>query len=156
MKQLLLPALGIIAPLLLVAWLVAELVCERSFVGTLASKHDEVNYYHDERETDIETDAEGRVSVTTSGTDETVATRRYLLTFSVDGRTRMITAGAQSARVPYVRADHMALQRLNASAVEPALYTHCTLQRQYLVKVRGWLLDGRLVEITDLATIAAE
>lgn len=147
----------VLAVALLTAWLIAEFVCTRSFVGTLVGKHDEVYYQHDERETSVSTDDDGHVSVSTSGDDETIAVRTYILTFFVEDRKmRPVKVGTQRARVPYVRADAMALQKLNAEAVEPAFYTHGQLRRQYLVKVRGWLMDGTVAEMIDLATMNTE
>lgn len=142
---------------LLAAWLIAEFVCTRSFVGTLVGKHDEVSYQHDERETTVSTDSDGDVSVSTSGDNETIAIRTYILTFFVEDRKmRPVKVGTQRARVPYVRADAMALQKLNAEAVEPAFYTHGQLRRQYLVKVSGWLIDGTVTEMIDIATMNTE
>jgi len=152
--------LGIGALVLLVGavitWLIMEFVCTRSFVGALVGKHEVISYSHDERETTVSTDADGNTHVSTDGEDRTDAHRRYVLTFFVDHKMREVTAGTESARVPYVRADHLALQRLNANRREPTWYTHGQLQHQYLVQVRGWLFDGTVLEMTDIATIPTE
>lgn len=145
----------------IIAGIVMEISGRRTFVGALIQKRTDVTFSHDERETIVTVDGDGEVCVITDGTDETIATRRYVLTFATDDgeggvQQREIVAGSQSARVPLVRADQLALQRLNETAVEPGEYTHARIQRSYLVSVRGWLFDGRLLEITDLATINTE
>lgn len=140
----------------LVAWLIAEFACTRSFVGALVSKTTTVWYSYDEERTTVHTDDDGHTTVSRDGDDETVAHERYVLTFYVDGRMREVSAGTRSAKVPYVRADALALRRLRETTSEPPVYTHASVKRQYLVKVSGWLIDGTVKELVDLATIKAE
>lgn len=147
---------GVIGALCLITWVILEFACTRSFVGALVGKHDEVSYTHDERRTHTETDKDGHTRTWHTGSDRTTAYRRYVLTFFVEHRMREVTAGTTSAQVPYVRADHLALQALNTNSVEPAYYTHGKFQRQYLVVMRGWLFDGEIVEMTDMEVIKAE
>lgn len=146
----------IVAGVLLVAWLIAEFVCTRSFVGSLVGKNTVVWFSHDEERTVVNTDSEGHTSVSREGDDETVAHERYVLTFYVDGKMREVPAGSCSARVPYVRADDLAMKRLRETTSEPPVYTYAVVRRQYLVKVRGWMVDGTVKELVDLATIKAE
>lgn len=152
--------LGLSAVVLLVVmvigWLIAEFVCTRNFIGVLVSKDTPIRYSYDEERTVVNTDKDGKVTVTTKGDDETIAHQRWVMGFYVDGSIREVSAGSYSARVPYARAPEMALRRLREGAVEPPLYTHAQFNRTYLVKVRGWLLDGTVVETTDMATIKAE
>jgi hypothetical protein len=146
----------IVVCLALLGWLIAEFACTRSFVGTLVSRDATVSYDHDERRMVIKEDKDGDRHVSYRGSDRTTARRVYRLTFYAEGQMREIKAGSYSASVPYVRSDMLALQKLNEACVEPTFYTHGKLQQQYVVKVRGWLLDGSIVEMTDLATIKAE
>lgn len=140
----------------LLGWMIAEFACTRSFVGTLVSRDATISYDHDERRMVIKEDKDGDRHVSYQGSDRTTAHRVYRLTFYAEGQMREIKAGSYSDSVPYVRADTLALQKLDEESVEPAFYTHGKLQQQYVVKVRGWLLDGSIVEMTDLATIKAE
>jgi hypothetical protein len=133
-----------------------EFACTRSFVGALVGRNAEVSYSHDERREHTKTDKDGHTHTSHSGSDRTTAYRTYTLTFYVEGKMREVTVGRTSASVPYVRADMAALQALNANTTEPAFYTYGQLQRQYLVKVKGWLFDGSVTEMTDLATIKTE
>lgn len=128
----------------------------RSFVGVLVGKHDEVSYSHDERREHTEKDKDGHTRTWHTGSDRTRATRRYVLTFFVEHEMKEVTAGTTSAQVPFVRADHLALQLLNANGVEPGFYTHGKLQRSYLVTTRGWLFGWEVLEMTDIETIKAE
>lgn len=61
-----------------------------------------------------------------------------------------------SEYVKRVNADSEALQKLMASHIEPALYTHARPEVTYLVTVSGWLLDGSLVDAVDVNTLPAE
>lgn len=141
---------------LLITWVIMEFVCTRSFTGELVGKNADVSYSHDERRMVISEDKDGHRSTSYRGTDRTTAYRTYNLVFFVEGQMREVSAGKNSASVPYVRSDTMALHKLDSESTEPAFYTHGQLNHQYLVKVRGWLFDGRIVEMTDLITIKAE
>lgn len=145
-----------IAVTLAVAWGIAEIVCTRTFIGTLVSKEAPITFTHDERRLVTHTDGEGHVSISHKGNDETIAHKRYLLAFYADGEMRQITAGTARGCVPYVRAEAAALQALAANDVEPAHYTHTKTNVEYLVTVSGWLLDGSIEEITPMSAIKAE
>jgi hypothetical protein len=141
-----------LALVLAASWLVAEFVCTRTFIGTLVSKETPISFTHDSERTYY--DDKGNRH--TSGDDETIAYKKYLLTFYAEGEMREITAGTSRGCVPYVRADAAALQALAANDVEPAHYTHTKMNTEYLVKVSGWLLDGSIEEITPMSAIKAE
>lgn len=151
-------SVAILLVVLLIAWAIVEFTSTRTFQGRLSSKHPEVYYTHDEETTSIHTDAEGNVSITTSGSDETVAHISYKLNFydMNTGKLRSVSAGHFSARVPYIRADAMAYQRLMANHSEPAHYTYTRVNEEYLVDVRGWLLDGAVKDITLLKLVPKE
>lgn len=145
-----------LALVLAASWLVAEFVCTRTFIGTLVSKDCPVSFTYDSERVVMETDGEGHVSTSIEGDDETIAYKKYLLTFYAEGEMREITAGTSRGRVPYVRADAAALQALAANDVEPAHYTYTKMNVEYLVTVSGWLLDGSIEEITPMSAIKAE
>jgi hypothetical protein len=149
---------GVLLVVLLIVWLIVEYNSTRTFMGRLSSKFPEVHYTHDEETTVIRTDAEGNTSISTSGSDETVAHIRYMLNFydMNTGKLRSVSAGNFSARVPYVRADAMAYQRLMANHSEPAHYTYTKVNEEYLIDVRGWLLDGAVKDITLLKLVPKE
>lgn len=155
-KSIILFTSAVLVGVALIAWSIAEFVCTRSFVGTLVGKNTSVWYSYDEERTVVRTDSKGNVTIETEGDDETVAHQSYVLTFYVEGRMREVSAGTRRARVPYVRAAAVALKRLQDTTSEPPIYTHAQTTRQYVVKVSGWLLDGTVKELEDLATIKAE
>jgi hypothetical protein len=144
--------LAILVAVLVASWLVAEFVCTRTFIGTLVSKETPIYFTYDEERLTVDSDGD----VSTTGDDETIAYKKYLLTFYADGEMREITAGTSRGRVPYVRADAAALQALAANDVEPAHYTYTKMNVEYLVTVSGWLLDGSIEEITPMSAIKAE
>jgi hypothetical protein len=128
---------GVLLIAALIAWVVAEFAVTKSFVGALVSKGISVSYSRDYED------------------DETTATKRYELTFYVDGNMKTVLVEKQRAtRIGWSEA--AALQKLEANNSEPAEFTHAKVQRQYVVKTRGWIIDDTVIEITDLATIKAE
>ena len=137
----------ILVGVLLVAWMIAEFACTRSFVGTLSFKETEVSYSHERRR--LGEDG-------WEGEDKTTARIDYKLTFYSEGKLRPITVDYFSESVKRVNADSEALQKLMASHVEPALYTHTQTELTYLVTVSGWLLDGKLIDAVNINTIRAE
>jgi hypothetical protein len=50
----------------------------------------------------------------------------------------------------------LALAALAANDVEPPHYTHAKLNTEYLVKVSGWLIDGRIEDITPMVSVRVE
>lgn len=138
--------------LLLISWAIAEFCSTRTFVGTLVSKETPITFTYDEERLTI--DDKGHVS--TTGDDETIAHKRYLLTFYCEGEMRTVTAGGSRGRTPYVRREDLALAALAANDVEPPTYTHSKLNVEYIVKVSGWLLDGTVEEVTPLSAVRLE
>jgi len=155
-KELVPGILLVIVLVLGIGWMIAEFACTRTFVGTVVSKDSTITFSHDERETHIRTDKEGNVKVTHSGTDETIAYKKYIVTFYCEGKMREITTGTSRGRVPYVRADAAALQALAMNDTEPPHYTYAKMNTEYLVKVSGWLLDGSIEDMTPMSSIKAE
>lgn len=152
-----LPAiLLVIGVLLVITWVIAEFCCTRTFIGTLVSKETPITFTYDEERLTVETDSEGNTSVETTGDDETIAYKRYLLTFYADGEMREITAGTSRGRVPYVHADAAALQALAANDVEPPTYTYAKMNVEYMVTVSGWLLDGTVEDVTPMSAVRVE
>lgn len=149
---------GILVGVLLIVWLIVEFNSTRTFMGRLSSKFPEVHYTHDEERTTMHTDGDGITTFSTSGSDETVAHINYKLNFydMNTGKLRSVSAGSYSARVPYIRADAMAYQRLMANHSEPAHYTYTKVNEEYLIDVRGWLLDGAVKDITLLKLVPKE
>jgi len=137
----------VLVVVLTVAWLIAEFVCTRSFIGTLSFKETEVSYSHERRR--LGEDG-------WEGEDETTARIDYKLTFYSEGKLRPVSVDYFSESVKRVNADSEALQKLMASHVEPALYTHTQTELTYLVTVSGWLLDGKLIDAVNINTIRAE
>lgn len=138
--------------LLVISWAVAEFCCTRTFVGTLVSKEAPITFSYDEERTYY--DDKGNRH--TSGDDETIAHKKYLLTFYADGEMRTVTAGGSRGRTPRVRREDLALAALAANDVEPPTYTHSRLNVEYVVKVSGWLLDGTVEEVTPLSAVRLE
>lgn len=148
-------AIGLVV-VLVIAWGIAEFACTRTFIGTLNSKHASVTYTYDQERMCVDVDEDGDTHVTTKGDDETVAHKKYILTFFSDGEMREVTAGNFRARVPYVRREDLALAALNNSHAEPGFYTHAKTNTEYLVTVSGWLLDGTVEDLTPMDSIKAE
>lgn len=139
-----------------IAWVIAEFACSKSFVGVLVSKNIELYYTHERRETDVSVDADGSVSIDTSGEDKTTATKRYSLMFYVEGKIREITVASLSASVPYIKREDLALAALNERHTAPVEYTSATVRTEYLVKTAGWMFYGKLREITPMSSIKTE
>ncbi len=139
-----------------IGWIVAEFTCSRTFVGTLVSRETTITFSYDEERTTIKTDGNGMPHTSTTGDDETIAYKKYLLTFYADGEMRTVTAGTSRGYTPHVRREDLALAALAANDVEPPIYTYAKLETQYLVQVSGWLIDGTVRDITPLETIKAE
>lgn len=146
------PVLLVLVVVLLVIWMIMEFACSRTFVGTLVSKETPISFSYDEEE--VTYDDKGRRH--TSGDDETIAYKKYLLTFYCDGKMREVTAGSSRGRTPNVRRNDLALAALYQNDVEPPHYTYSKMNTEYLVKVSGWLLDGTVEDLTPLASIKAE
>ena len=137
---------------LVIAWAIAEFCCTRTFVGTLVSKEAPISFSYDEERSYY--DDKGKRH--TSGDDETIAHKKYLLTFYADGEMRTVTAGSSRGRTPRVRREDLALAALAANDVEPVHYTHGKLNVEYIVKVSGWLLDGTVEDMTPMSAVKVE
>jgi len=140
-------AIGLVV-VLAIAWVIAEFACTRSFVGRLSSKHTEVDYKDNRKHPDGEGGFHGENS--------TVAYIDYKLLFYVEGSLRPVSAGKFSAKINRRHAEEEAYDRLMSEHVEPALYTHTQKELTYLVTVKGWLLDGTLVDAVNVDTLPAE
>jgi len=137
-----LPVIGLIVAVgVLIWWGIMEATHERYFYGNLMSKRTDVWYSHDTEHTVVHTDADGYTSFSTSGSDETIAHIKYVLTFDDHGSSRELSADSFSARVPYVYADEMAFDKLMRSHIEPPVYTFAKIGEEYSLTVRGWLID---------------
>ena len=137
----------VLVGVLLVAWMIAEFACTRSFVGTLSFKETEVSYSHERRR--LGEDG-------WEGEDKTTARIDYKLTFYSEGKLRPVSVDYFTKSVKRVNADSEALQKLMENHVEPGLYTHTQTELTYIVTVRGWLLDGMLVDAVNIDTVPAE
>lgn len=145
-----------LAVVLLIAWAVVEFTGTRSFMGRLHSKHADTWYTHDQRRLTTKVDSEGQTTTEWVGSDETTANIKYVLDFYSDGKTRSVSAGSFSARIGLLHAEQMAMQRLMAAHQVPAHYTYTQVGQEYLVDVRGWLIDGAIRDITLLSLVPGE
>jgi hypothetical protein len=137
---------------LFIGWIIAEFCCTRTFVGTLVSREAPITFTYDEERLSINSEGE----LETSGDDETIAYKRYLLTFYADGDMRTVTAGTSRGRTPRVRREDLALAALAANDVEPPIYTYGKVNVEYIVKVSGWLLDGTVEDMTPMSSVKVE
>ncbi len=139
-----------------ITWAIMEFACSRTFVGTLVSREAPITFTYDEERVTVTTDDEGETHISTTGDDETIAYKKYLLTFYANGEMRTVTAGSSRGRSPHVHREDLALAALAANDVEPPHYTYAKMNAEYLVKVSGWLLDGTVEDLTLLDSIKAE
>jgi hypothetical protein len=135
-----------------IAWIIAEFCCTRTFVGTLVSREAPITFTYDEERLSV--DSDGKLE--TSGDDETIAYKRYLLTFYANGEMRTVTAGTSRGYTPHVKREDLALAALAANDVEPPLYTYGKVNVEYIVKVSGWLLDGTVEDMTPMSSVKVE
>ena len=142
--------------LLAIAFVSVESCSTHTYVGTLVGKDAPVSITHDERETEIETDEDGNMSIRTTGEDATTAHIVYNLTFDVEGKLREIPVERFSSKVMVKYADQLALNSLWSSHSPPPFYVHSKINREYVVKVCGWLGDWGVLDLTDMATMKAE
>ena len=139
-----------------IAWIIAEFACSRTFVGTLVSREAPITFTYDQERLTVETDDKGNTHISTTGDDETIAYKKYLLTFYADGEMRTVIAGTARGRTPRVRREDLALAALAANDVEPPIYTHAKMNTEYIVKVSGWLIDGTVEDITPMSNVKVE
>lgn len=116
------------------------------------SREAPISFTYDEERISINSKGE----LTTSGDDETIAYKRYLLTFYANGEMRTVTAGTSRGRTPRVRRGDLALAALAANDVEPPHYTYGKVETEYLVKVSGWLIDGTVEDMTPVSSVKVE
>jgi hypothetical protein len=137
---------GVTLIVMIIGFIAAECLCTRTFDGTLVSKDTAISMSYDEERTYY--DAKGNRH--TSGSDETIATKTYTLTFYSNGQMRTVKAGESRGRVPYVHSDAAALAALALNDVPPPFYIHPKMKVAYAVKVSGWLIDGKVVDMDVL------
>jgi hypothetical protein len=140
-----------IVGVLLVTWLILEFACTRTFVGTLVARDNpiHISFNHSHRVYD---DEDKRWE--TRGEDATTGTQTFYLTFYSEGKMRNIKVGSNYTKIRQADVELAVRQALAAKDV-PAEY-HSPMKIEYLVKVRGWLLDGSLDDLTPMAAIKAE
>jgi hypothetical protein len=154
------PILVGIVVVIAIAWGIAECCCTRTFIGKLASKESTISYSHDRERTVVNTsvdeDGDVHTSVDTEGENETICRINYRLTFYSEGELREVSAGMFSGRVGTCNADMAAYHVLMSTHTVPAFYVHSKVDTEYLVTVSGWLLDGKVEDITPMDSIKAE
>jgi hypothetical protein len=143
-------AIVIIIVAIVLGLVIMECSHSRTFYGRLNDKTCEINYAYDEERTVMHTDDDGNVTIEIEGDDSTTAIMSWKLNFFSDGEVRSINVKTVSYTV-YRRgnnAEQEALNMLKSTYEEPPLYTHTKPNKDYIVKVSGWLADGSLEDVS--------
>jgi hypothetical protein len=151
MKDKIIAILLITLGVMLVTWLILEFACTRTFIGTLVARDNpiSISVSYSRRVYDEEDDR-----WETRGEDATTGTQSFYLTFYSEGQMRNIKVGSNYTKIRQANVELAVRQALAAKDVPPEY--NAPMKIEYLVKVRGWLLDGSLDDLTPMAAIKAE